>query len=366
MIATLNRWLSVALALGLVVVGVVMDRGTLVVVPVIFLLVVPFEKLFPRHRQRLRRPGLGTDIAYALAGPALNAVGIAVAVVVGVVSLAWVPGLALRPVVALVPSSVLPFVGIALFDLAIYWTHRWYHEVPFLWRFHAIHHSPDHMDWISGFRSHPLDGTLIAPAFFFLLAAGFDAQFTGALALVQIVLGIFLHANVRWRLRPLHRIVMTPEFHHWHHANEPGAIQSNYSAFLPVWDQVFGTYFMPRHRRPQRYGVTEHVPAGMVAQLRHPFRGMGNPSWVVRHPVRAARAGARFTGRLVVAMKRSALRPRNLPAERYGPAVASTSTASASSGHTSIAHGPNSWSVNATQATAGSGSTQMKVPALPK
>ena len=47
---------------------------------------------------------------------------------------------------------------VALFDLAIYWAHRWSHEVPALWRFHAVHHSTEHLDWISGFRNHPLDG----------------------------------------------------------------------------------------------------------------------------------------------------------------------------------------------------------------
>ncbi|MEZ5230084.1 MAG: sterol desaturase family protein [Acidimicrobiales bacterium] len=236
---------------------------------------VPFEKLFPRHPgQRLRRPQLAGDVAFALASPLLNIVGIAVAVVIGVVTLAWVPGLLIRPLVALIPVAVAPFVGIALFDLAIYWVHRWSHEVPFLWRFHAIHHSTEHLDWISGFRNHPFDGALVAPPFFFLLAAGFSAEFTGALAVVQIVLGIFLHANVKWRLRPLHRIVITPEFHHWHHTNDPEAIHSNYSVFLPMWDQLFGTYFMPKGRRPKRYGVDEYVPQGMVAQLLHPFRGI--------------------------------------------------------------------------------------------
>lgn len=306
----MKRMLLVGLALAMIGGSLAIDRGGLVAIPVLFLLVVPFEKLFPRHRQRLRRPHLGTDIGYALAGPLLSGIGLAAAVVVAGLSLAWLPGLALRPLVAAIPPSLAPLVGIALFDLAIYWTHRWYHEVPVLWRFHAIHHSPQHMDWVSGFRSHPFDGTLIAPAFVFLLAAGFSAEFTGVLAVVQFVLGIFLHANVRWRLRPLHRLVITPEFHHWHHANEPGAINSNYSVFLPAWDLLFGTYFMPKHRRPQVYGVSEHIPVGMAAQLWYPLRDMGNPLRAVRHPIRSFKGGLRFVWRLLREMKRSATRPR--------------------------------------------------------
>ncbi len=308
-----RRWgrrASAALAAALVIVSLLIDAEPIAAVAVLFALVVPFERLFPRHRQRLRRPQLGTDLAYALAGPLLGGIGAACAVVVAVVSLAWIPGLAARPLVALIPAPVLPVVALVLFDLVIYWTHRWYHEVPVLWRFHAIHHSPRHMDWISGFRNHPLDGTLVAPAFVFLLAAGFGPELTGVLAIVQLVLGIFLHANVRWRLRPLHRIVITPEFHHWHHANEAGAINSNYSVFLPAWDLLFGTYFMPRHRRPQRYGVDEYIPDGIVAQLRHPLRGAGNPLRFLRHPRRSLRAGGGAVRGLARAMGRSARRPR--------------------------------------------------------
>jgi len=289
-------WARRIFALTLIGASVLMDTGALFIVPFVFVLVVPFEKMFPRHRQRIRRPELATDLGYAFAGTALNAVGLIIAIPVAVLSLAWLPGLLVRPLVSQMPAAVMPFLGLALFDLAIYWTHRWYHEVPILWRFHAIHHSTQRLDWVSGFRSHPLDGTLIAPAVVFLLAAGFTAEFTGVLAVVQIALGLFLHANVRWRLRPLHKIVITPEFHHWHHANEAGAINSNYSVFLPAWDLLFGTYFMPSDRRPQRYGVSEFIPDGMVGQLRHPFRDMPPVRSVgkhlVRHPIRSIKIGA--------------------------------------------------------------------------
>ncbi len=290
------RWLmgtaAVAVAAGVSL--VFFDRSPLGIVPFLFLVVVPFERLFPRHRgQRFRRPALGTDVAYALSAPVLQFLGLFVAIPVAVASLVWIPGLLLRPVVAMIPAALTPFVGIALFDLAIYWVHRWSHEVPFLWRFHAIHHSTESLDWISGFRNHPFDGAIVAPPFVFLLAAGFSAEFSGALAIIQLVLGLFLHANVRWRLRPLHRIVITPEFHHWHHANEPEGVNTNYSVFLPLWDIVFGTYSMPRHKRPQRYGVDEYVPSGIAAQLRHPLRGAGNPFRHLRHPIRGCRLGLR-------------------------------------------------------------------------
>ena len=102
---------------------------------------------------------------------------------------------------------------------------------------------------------------------------------------------------------------MTPEFHHWHHADEEGAINSNYSVFLPLWDIVFGTYFMPADRRPQRYGVTEPMPPGVVRQLLHPFRGLRTPRQLVRHPLRAVRDTARAVRRGLGQMRASARRP---------------------------------------------------------
>jgi sterol desaturase/sphingolipid hydroxylase (fatty acid hydroxylase superfamily) len=297
-------WLALAAIVG----ALAVDAAAAFVLAALFVLVVPFEMLFPRHGRRLRRPELGTDMAYALVATPLGLVGVAVSSLFGVLSLAWLPGLALRPLVAMVPDVVRIVLGVLLFDVAVYWAHRWAHEVPFLWRFHALHHSTRRLDWVSGFRNHPFDGVFLAPAFILLIAAGFSAEFTGVLAVVQLFTGLFAHANVRWRLRPLHRVVFTPEFHHWHHADEPGAINSNYSVFLPVWDILFGTYFMPSDRRPQQYGVAEPMPSGIARQLVHPFRGLRTPWQVLRHPWRSLCDTARGVRRGVGQMRRSARR----------------------------------------------------------
>jgi sterol desaturase/sphingolipid hydroxylase (fatty acid hydroxylase superfamily) len=292
-----RRLVPRALALAAISAVLVFTREPLLTVAVLFVLVVPFERWFPRHRQGVRRPHLGTDVGYALLAPLLDIVMIWVGLAITVVSLAWIPGLLLRPFVSALPPAVATVAGVVLFDVAIYWAHRFGHEIPFLWRFHRIHHSTEHLDWISGFRNHPLDGAVLIPGFALLLVAGFSPEFSGALLVIQIVTGLFLHANVRWRWRPLHRIVITPEFHHWHHANEPGARNSNYSVFLPLWDQLFGTYFMPADRRPSVYGVDGGVPHGIVRQLAEPLRGLRNPLPGLRHPVRGIRALGRMTRR---------------------------------------------------------------------
>jgi sterol desaturase/sphingolipid hydroxylase (fatty acid hydroxylase superfamily) len=295
----------------------------------LFILVVPFERLFPRQKhQGFKRQHLELDIGYAMAAPILNIVAGIGAVFVAIVSLAWIPGLLIAPYVAMIPSPYKLIAGILLFDMTIYWAHRFYHEIPILWKFHSIHHSTEHMDWVSGFRAHPFDGTLIAPAIIFLAAAGFETEQIGFLAIFQIVFGLFLHANVRFRFKIFDRFIMTPEFHHWHHSNEEDAIWSNYSTFLPLWDMLFGTYFMPKgDRRPKIYGVDELVPMTMAEQLKYPFEGMKNPLlflrhplhsiWgVIRHPLRTIGRGFKFSGRMIkgylVIMKlmfRSATRP---------------------------------------------------------
>ncbi len=95
--------------------SVVMDASAPLALVLLFVVVVPFEKLFPRHRnQRVRRAGLGTDLAFALATPLISAVGLVVALIAGVASSAWLPGLAFRPVVRALPSSLLIIVGAAV------------------------------------------------------------------------------------------------------------------------------------------------------------------------------------------------------------------------------------------------------------
>lgn len=271
-----RRWLRVVHALALLVaipVGIGLGFEAAAGILVLFVLVVPFEKLFRRHDYRLRRPGLRTDLTYALASPALNAAGIAIAVGTALIVFPlWLPALALRPLVTAQPGWLMAIETVLLLDILIYWTHRLSHTVGFLWRFHSIHHSSERMDWISGIRQHPVDGVIIGVPVLAMLVAGFQLEVVGAVAVIQTILGLFAHANVRWRLRPLHKVVMTPEFHHWHHANHPESIHTNYSVFLPVWDLLWSTYRMPDDERPEAYGNNDPIPPSVPGQLFYPFR----------------------------------------------------------------------------------------------
>ena len=105
-----------------------------------------------------------------------------------------------------------------------------------------------------------------------MLALGFAVPTVATYFALKRLQGLFVHANLDVRLGVVERLVATPFFHHWHHSNEPEAWNRNYGVLLPLWDIAFGTCYLPRDRRPERYGIDTPMPSGVVAQLTHPFR----------------------------------------------------------------------------------------------
>lgn len=161
-----------------------------------------------------------------------------------------------------------------LVDLLGYWTHRMFHGGRW-WPFHAVHHSSEHLDWMSSIRVHPVNelvGNLCRAVPVLLL--GLNPLVTATTAPVLTLYGILLHANVNWDFGPLRGVIASPVFHRWHHSRDPAAIDKNFAGLFPVWDIIFGTYFMPRDRVPEDFGVREPMPAGYFGQLLHPFKAV--------------------------------------------------------------------------------------------
>lgn len=158
-------------------------------------------------------------------------------------------------------------------DLGVYAIHRLQHTVPWLWRFHAVHHSAEEMDWLVGFRFHPVDLFLVRVASLGPLVA---LHVTPSAVAIFIAVSAWqawlVHANVRMPYGPLRWLLVSPEFHHWHHSAEREAHDRNYASLVASWDVLFGTVYLPRGRRPLRYGIEERVPAGWIGRFVHPFR----------------------------------------------------------------------------------------------
>nr|WP_234480956.1 sterol desaturase family protein [Paraburkholderia aspalathi] len=159
-------------------------------------------------------------------------------------------------------------------DLMEYATHRAYHEVPFLWRFHAVHHSVRTMDWLAGSRQHILELVctrvcVLGPLF----VLGFDQTVINTYIIIVGFQAVFNHANVHLPWGPLKYVLVTPDFHHWHHSSEDEAIDRNYAAHFAFIDYLFGTAVKSSKQFPQEYGVVgDYVPDGFIRQQRFPFR----------------------------------------------------------------------------------------------
>ncbi|CAE6935263.1 hypothetical protein R70211_05353 [Paraburkholderia domus] len=159
-------------------------------------------------------------------------------------------------------------------DLMEYVTHRVYHEVPFLWRFHAVHRSVKTMDWLAGSRQHILELIVTRVAVLGpLFVLGFEKSVVDAYIIIVGFQAVFNHANVHLPWGPLRYILVTPDFHHWHHSSEDEAIDRNYAAHFAFIDSLFGTAVKSKNAFPEKYGVVgDYVPDGFVRQQCFPFR----------------------------------------------------------------------------------------------
>lgn len=158
---------------------------------------------------------------------------------------------------------------IFLSDLLIYWGHRVQHQVDFLWRFHKVHHSAEHLDWLAAHREHPLDsiytiGLINLPAFIF----GFDLETIAAIVAFRGIWAIYIHSNVRLPIGLIKKVIGSPELHHWHHDLERD--RGNYANLSPLMDILFGTYTCPDHE-PTNYGIKEDFPKNYLGQMIKPL-----------------------------------------------------------------------------------------------
>jgi len=157
-------------------------------------------------------------------------------------------------------------------DFILYWSHRCFHGAR-LWKYHAVHHSTEQLEWISAARFHPVDlmfeGVLAGVVMIF---AGIAPNALVLLAPFTLAQSAFVHANLDWTLGPFKYVIASPVFHRWHHTMPDAGGDKNFAGTFPLLDVIFGTFYMPPGQRPTRYGVTERdFPQSLGGQLVHPF-----------------------------------------------------------------------------------------------
>lgn len=238
------------------------------------LMFAPIERMFPHNKdQRLFRTEWREDLFYFLLSSMMVQLITFLALAPSTIVLekagsfaaarAWVGGL---------PWIVQFAAAMLLTDLAQYWFHRLFHRIPFLWGFHAVHHSAKSMDWLAGARMHFVEIILLRGVTSLpLLTFGFAPSVMQAYVGMVYIYASLVHANLRGDFDWLGHWVVIPRFHHWHHAIEVEGVDKNFAIHFPWLDKIFGTFYLPQGSWPSGYGVPEDVPKGYLAQMRYPF-----------------------------------------------------------------------------------------------
>lgn len=247
----LNAALCVAMAGG----AVIVVPQVLATLAIAAAAAASIEVLRPLHPRRRTRAALATDLVHAAGNRFLQLPATFAALVVLAPLATWlVPG-PVRSGLDGLPWWAQTAIVFVLSDLANYFGHRAMHRVPALWRLHAVHHSSEQLDWLATARAHPLDQafTVTTTALPAIALGVLDAQ-PWLLTLLFLYYPFVSHANADLHLPEIERVIVTPRFHHWHHAL--GTRTANFGGFLAVWDHLFGTAH-DAGGYPDRYGIRD-------------------------------------------------------------------------------------------------------------
>ncbi len=174
--------------------------------------------------------------------------------------------------IAKLPLWLQGAIAVVIGDFIGYWTHRLQHRLP-LWHFHAVHHSADIMDWLSAVRLHPVNDVVSrvcqASPVLLLGISPLSVELYAPFLASYVAL---IHANVSWNYGPLKYLISSPVFHRWHHTMDEDGQGKNYAGLFPIFDVIFGTFYMPAGQQPGNFGISDELPEKFFTQLMYPFR----------------------------------------------------------------------------------------------
>lgn len=260
--------------------GGIFERIARIVVWLVLLTVifVPLEKLFSVQSSKIFRKQFGVDLIWYAINSVLPALIIAVPIGILTQIFAKIIPHGYYAMVEALPFWLKLVLSLLLSDIGSYWGHRASHTFPWLWRFHEVHHSAEHMDWLVNTRAHPLDVAFTRLCGFALVLlfgltnlskGGTQASILPLITVFGIFWTFFIHSNIRWRFGFLEWVISTPAFHHWHHTRDE-ARDKNFAALFPVVDLIFKTSWLPK-RWPTAYGVNRPFPSNFLTQLLDPI-----------------------------------------------------------------------------------------------
>lgn len=164
-------------------------------------------------------------------------------------------------------------LGLYVAEFGLYWAHRLAHEKPFLWRFHAVHHSVTKLWFVNTGRFHLMDSVFkLIPSLGVLILLGAPLEIIQWLSAITAFIGLMTHCNVDMKCGFLNYIFATPELHRWHHSKDLREGNRNYGENVILWDQVFGTFVNPKDRRPSAdIGMKDFMPPKFWQQFLWPL-----------------------------------------------------------------------------------------------
>lgn len=182
------------------------------------------------------------------------------------------------------PIIIQVIMGLMTAEFGLYWAHRLSHEVGFLWRFHAVHHSVNRLWIVNTGRFHFIDSLLsIILGVAILLALGAPLEVVTWLSAITAYFGMLTHCNVDMKFKWLSYIFNTPGLHRWHHSRKLVEGNRNYGENLMLWDHIFRSWINPDRRPPANIGITDDMPLKFTQQLIWPFKKPTKKFYTERH-----------------------------------------------------------------------------------
>jgi lathosterol oxidase len=236
------------------------------------LIYVPLERLWPQDpNQGTFRPQWTLDVVYFMSThfPIQILSFLVLFPATQASRMLSVPSIA--HVIDKMPLLLQFLLAIVVADFAEWAIHWALHRIPFLWRFHSIHHSSKALDWIAGSRSHFVDDTLVRGFILVPLMLGFSQNIIVAYLVFVTLHATWTHCNFRPNAKWLEPFLVMPRYHHWHHSSQKEAIDKNFAIHFPWIDRLLGTYYFPPEW-PASYGLDgEQIPTGFIRQTYLPF-----------------------------------------------------------------------------------------------